>query len=523
MRVVLCVAVWLMCLFSGGVQAAREFDVLPQTGQIKCYNKAGDAVACDGTGQDGEFRKGISWPNPRFVDHGNGTITDMLTGLMWLKDADCASTMGYNPDDQYPFIGNMSWLHALEFIKKMNTGEIDACGSYATGYTDWHLPTPREMESLINYGASNNIKWLTNQGFINVKAKKFTVCVENHCPYWTSTTYSGLPNHAAAVELEHNSIYWIGKNSYQYGNSLTWSVRRDEMVLVPPAPVTATGQIDCYSDTDNTKIACSGTGQDGETQQGITWPSERFIDHGDGTVTDVFTNLMWLQIFPTGNDTWQNAFGYVSGMNLGANQNYGYTDWYIPNVREGLSLISWQTFNPALPLGHPFNMTWGNATWTSSYSFGGKYGIFTDYYNGGQAETGKVGGGITYLPVRSLMFRNAVGNFYQSSGKYDTGQCVPYVRFETWLPKEACHGRAYQCFSQARDAGYYTGSAPRLGSVIVFDVDTSKNIPDGHVAIVTAIDGNRVTMQDQNWVKPLKIGVHTENVSHYNILGYIYP
>ena len=35
---------------------------------------------------------GVAWPvsvPTRFTDHGNGTVTDKLTGLMWLMDAGC--------------------------------------------------------------------------------------------------------------------------------------------------------------------------------------------------------------------------------------------------------------------------------------------------------------------------------------------------------------------------------------------------------------------------------------------------
>ena len=34
-------------------------------------------------------KKGVAWPNPRFTDNGNGTVTDNLTGLIWLKNANC--------------------------------------------------------------------------------------------------------------------------------------------------------------------------------------------------------------------------------------------------------------------------------------------------------------------------------------------------------------------------------------------------------------------------------------------------
>jgi hypothetical protein len=60
---------------------------LPETGQTTCYDTEGDVIPCAGTGQDGDIQAGVAWPDPRFRDNGDGTVTDNLTGLMWLKDA----------------------------------------------------------------------------------------------------------------------------------------------------------------------------------------------------------------------------------------------------------------------------------------------------------------------------------------------------------------------------------------------------------------------------------------------------
>ncbi len=50
---------------------------VPQTGQTISY----------ATGDDGALQKGVALPSPRFTDNGNGTVTDNLTGLIWLKNA----------------------------------------------------------------------------------------------------------------------------------------------------------------------------------------------------------------------------------------------------------------------------------------------------------------------------------------------------------------------------------------------------------------------------------------------------
>ncbi|MGA9347827.1 MAG: hypothetical protein WBW48_03355 [Anaerolineae bacterium] len=54
-------------------------------GQRSQPAKTGDTYTDGGvTGEDGELLKGVTWPSPRFTDNGNGTVTDNLTGLIWL-------------------------------------------------------------------------------------------------------------------------------------------------------------------------------------------------------------------------------------------------------------------------------------------------------------------------------------------------------------------------------------------------------------------------------------------------------
>src|ERR1039457_6671138 len=79
-------ALFLLFLSLSNVHAFPPAPVL-QTGQTTCYNTAGSLISCANTGQDGEFQNGLSWPSPRFVDNGDQTVADKLTGLVWTKDA----------------------------------------------------------------------------------------------------------------------------------------------------------------------------------------------------------------------------------------------------------------------------------------------------------------------------------------------------------------------------------------------------------------------------------------------------
>lgn len=136
-----------------------------KTGQTSCYNSSGDPISCDGTGQDGELQKGVAWPVPRFTDSGDGTVTDNLTGLIWLKNADCIHTEIPNYDkDLTVGDGRVTRQHALDFVAGLNLGTIrddsgglyhTDCGDTSNGGThqsDWRLPNRFELESLLDIG-----------------------------------------------------------------------------------------------------------------------------------------------------------------------------------------------------------------------------------------------------------------------------------------------------------------------------------------------------------------------------------
>jgi len=70
---------------------AEDFYVIP-TKKKSCapVEKTGKTTSY-ATGDDGDLEKGVTWPSPRFTDNRNGTVTDNLTGLIWLKNACCSS------------------------------------------------------------------------------------------------------------------------------------------------------------------------------------------------------------------------------------------------------------------------------------------------------------------------------------------------------------------------------------------------------------------------------------------------
>lgn len=94
-----------------------------------------------------------------------------------------------------------------------------------------------------------------------------------------------------------------------------------------------TGQTICY-DVQGQVISCQGTGMDGEVQEGVAWPEDRYSVTGD-CVTDNLTGLMWTKNANIADAPmpWIDSFDFVNKMNENGGV-CGYTDWRMPNIIE---------------------------------------------------------------------------------------------------------------------------------------------------------------------------------------------
>lgn len=137
---------------------------------------------------DGYIQAGVAWPVPRFTDNDDGTVTDNLTGLIWLKNAAC-----YEAKD---------WLNTTLAVNSLESGECELDDSSEAG--DWRIPNLLEMQSLFHYEFYDPIipntvgtgKWQEGDPFENLKSDI----------YWTNTFYRPLTNHVYGINLYDGAI-----------------------------------------------------------------------------------------------------------------------------------------------------------------------------------------------------------------------------------------------------------------------------------------------------------------------------
>jgi hypothetical protein len=182
----------------GLIGAGNMYAPVEKTGQSTSY----------ATGDDGDLQKGVAWPVPRFTDNGDGTVTDNLTGLMWLADANCINSNypGFDTDG-IAGDGRVTWQHALDFVAVINDGTYSDCGG---GRADWRLPSVKELQSLIDF-SQYDPALPTSHPFTGVQSSF----------YWSSTTYAGLMDYAWYAGMVNGNEVFIGKSSVLY----VWPVR----------------------------------------------------------------------------------------------------------------------------------------------------------------------------------------------------------------------------------------------------------------------------------------------------------
>jgi Protein of unknown function (DUF1566) len=152
-------------------------EVLPVTGQKSCYGVDGKRIACEGTGQDAEFRFGCAWPEPRFRVIEN-TVLDQLTRLHWWQQANLTPKP-------------VSWERALAAVEKLNQ---------QGGVKRWRLPNINELESLVDCGHADPA------------LPQDTPFKDLRDFYWSSTTSLFEPDWAWALYLEKGAV-GVGQKS----------------------------------------------------------------------------------------------------------------------------------------------------------------------------------------------------------------------------------------------------------------------------------------------------------------------
>jgi hypothetical protein len=228
-------------------------------------------------GQDGQFIIN----SPSYTDNGDGTVSDNVTGLVWMKE------MGEK----------LTFDEAFDYAENLELA----------GYSDWRVPTIKELYSLILFTG-------------RVKGEKAI-------DFFIDTDYFIQPlGESSKGEREIDAQTW---SSTEYVGK---TMGRDDTIF---GVNFVDGRIKGYPKFDpRTKDEkkmyfrlVRGNSEYGKND---------FIDNGNYTVTDAATGLMWQKADSLEGMDWEDALKYAEDLELA-----GYDDWRLPNAKELQTLVDY--------------------------------------------------------------------------------------------------------------------------------------------------------------------------------------
>ncbi len=219
--------------------------------------------------------------SPSYTDNNDGTITDNVTGLMWEKD-----------------MGSKISFEAAS---------AKALNSDLGGYTDWRVPTIKELYSLILFTGSVKaevaIDFFIDTNYFNQPLGDTSIGErEIDAQTWTSTEYVGKT---------------MGNDETVFGVNFVDGRIKGYPKYQPDAGKANTMYFRMVR---------------GNTAYGIN----NFVDNGDGTISDLATGLMWQKADDGISKDWSTSLSYAENLTLG-----GKSDWRLPNAKELQSIVDY--------------------------------------------------------------------------------------------------------------------------------------------------------------------------------------
>jgi hypothetical protein len=275
------------------------------TGQRSFWNSAGESITAPAKGQ-AFYGEDTQFPGtePSYKNNDDGTISDLVTGLTWTQTPDVNGDGKINASDK------LKLSQAIERARTLRVG----------GYSDWRLPTIKELYSLIDFNGvdprieDKDTSRLTP--FIDTRYFKFG--------YGDTDAGERIIDAQVATSTMYVGKTWLVMQTMFGVNFADGRIKGYPLAVSMTAggPSLAENKFYAYYVRGNPSYGVNS-----------------FKDIGDGTVTDKATKLMWSQTDSGSGMDWEHALAWVQQKN--ADNYLGHNDWRLPNVKELQSVVDY--------------------------------------------------------------------------------------------------------------------------------------------------------------------------------------
>ena len=272
------------------------------TQQTKFYDNT-TAISAPATGSAFYGQNAMHAGNlPKYVNNGDGTITDMVTGMMWQQTED------RNGDGAINFYDKLTYYEAVSGAATCKTG----------GHNDWRLPSIKELYSLaMFFGAEPG------------------------------------PGQSTCTKYIDTTIFSVGYgdvNSMAHGDLGTERIIDGQIASSTKYVSTTFGQLEAMFGFNFIDGRIKGypttytVPEDGQAKHfyvmyvrgNTAYGTNQFVNNGNGTITDNATKLMWMQNDNGTGVVWEDALSYAENFT-----HAGYSDWRLADVKELQGIVDY--------------------------------------------------------------------------------------------------------------------------------------------------------------------------------------
>ncbi|MFZ4455869.1 MAG: DUF1566 domain-containing protein [Bacteroidales bacterium] len=263
------------------------------TNQSKFYDNTTE-IKSSNVGSD-FFGQNACYPGnkPEYKNNGDGTISDLVTGLMWQQSADKSG------DGVIDITDKESYSEALAGATSCHIG----------GYSDWRLPSIKELYSLILFSG------------LDVSGSQYS-----SVPF-IDTRYFGFGYGDTKAGERLIDAQFVSSTCY-----VDYTMNKAKTVF---GVNFADGRIKGYG-LNNPR----GSGEKKfyrlYVRGNLDYGKNKFTDNKDGTISDSATGLMWMQEDSGKGMNWQEALSYAENHSFA-----GFSDWRLPDAKELQSIIDY--------------------------------------------------------------------------------------------------------------------------------------------------------------------------------------
>ncbi len=278
-----------------GVVDTGQKSIFSDQGQLLKVPQPGEPFF----GQDAQYQG----RQPSYALDPDGlAVSDVNTGLTWQRSPDT------NGDGTLTRSDKLTWAQAQARPAELNAAQYG-------GYSDWRLPTIKELYSLINF------QGVDPSGFFDTDTSGLTPFIDRK---YFDFAYGQASRGERVIDSQYASSTLYVHETWRGFTKLFGVNFADGRIKGYDLTMPGGGEKSFY-------VLC--------VRGNKNYGTNKFKDNGDDTIADEATGLMWAKDDSQKGMNWEDALAWAQSRNQ--EKYLGHDDWRLPNAKELQSIVDY--------------------------------------------------------------------------------------------------------------------------------------------------------------------------------------